>query len=1511
MLHALSDRLPLGGRLLRAGSFLLAALAALMVITAPMEPDQQAILTILGIVAFLVINRSQSRRASLILVVLSVLVTARYLFWRATDTLQFDSFFQGFLSTGLIAAEGYAGVLLLLAYLQTSFPLERKPVPLPPDPERWPTVDVYVPSYNETLDLVRPTVLAALNLDWPRDKLNVWILDDGRRDDFRAFAEEAGCGYIIRPDNKGAKAGNINHALEHTDGEFIAIFDCDHAPTRAFLQLTVGWLVRDARIGLVQTPHHFYSADPFERNLAHKAHVPNEGLLFYGVIQQGNDLWNSAFFCGSCAVIRRTALEQIGGVPHVTVTEDCHCSFRMQKLGWHTAYLRLPLAAGLATERLGLHIGQRLRWGRGMLQIMRLENTLFARGLKPLQRLCYFASSFSFLFSIPRLVFLTAPLAFLFFGQNIIAASPLAIIAYAGSHMFHTFATTARLNGSNRHSFWSEIYEATMAIPLLPVTLLTLWDPSKGKFNVTDKGGTLEQGYLDLRVVAPNLILLALLVVGFCVGIWGVVTTQGLQFQAYLLNTIWCGMCLIPVSAAVAVGREREQSRLRARVEADVPADLVLPGGVSVAARSSDVSLSGARMITDQPLPLMDGQTLTATFRVCEEQVEIPATLINQHDGHVFLRFKSDSLAEQSAITRVFFGRPDAWLHWDKWPRDRPLHSLGEVVLSTIDAVFRKYRFVLTRVSAPAAAAPSAKSRMPRTSNVIAPRREPRLPPAVKRSGVGALAALLLATASPAQAAQADPNHPPPTRFSFNPPAPAPVPSDPPPAAPTLPPASAPPATLAEGVREVTLTLHTLGLQGPMQMRGVSDLQGVLFGMRANEVVTAAKLTVFGGASPSLIPSLSQIAITLNDQAIGAVPLDPAQQTFGPLEFPLDPLFFTEVNRLNFRFSGRYAVECNDPLSGLLWATISDLSTVTLTIAKIPQQRSLAHLPEPFFDRRVMRTPLTLPFVVPETMGPAGLRAATVAASWFAVLADYRGAAFPVSRTVPQQGNAVLVVADGEAPPDVVLPHIDGPSLAVVANPYDPFGNLLVIAGRTEAEAATASLALARGVGGLSSDFAPVQAMQPPPSRPYEAPHWLSPDHPVRFGTLVDRGDLQASGYAPGPIRIPIRTAPDIYTWRNGGVPVDFGFRAPPGPVLDVATSRLDVSLSGTYLRSIPLGQAHWWPVEWALHQIGVQSATQSGSATLPPYLLLGRDELQLNFDMRPMSHGECSGVPGDIKATIDPDSTIDISRVSRYARMPNLGFFASAGFPFTRQADLSGTAAVLPDHPTTVEAGAFLTLVGHLAAITGLPATGLEIVSSAALQTVAGRDLLVVGALGRVPAFQTLLRDSALQVTGNRLLLTLPDRLQDVRAVLFDAPTGAERTRASLALGDAGEGMGVLLGLESPLTAGRSVVAVTGMTPAAVSESVAALRDHDGSAAIQGDVALVQGTQVSAFRTTPGYDLGSLPPWLWVQRWLGDHPFRVAVLLVAAACLAGMPLFWLLRRRAALRLRARTPKTL
>ena len=263
-------------------------------------------------------KRLPERFANLCLMALTMLLLARYVFWRFTSSLDLETGTEIFLGYTLVAAEAYTWIILIFGFIQTAWPLKRKPMPLELNLNDWPTVDVFIPSYNEPLSVVRPTVYAAKGLDWPLEKITVYILDDGHRPAFEEFAKQAGVEYISRPDNSHAKAGNINYALKHTHGQYIAIFDCDHIPTRSFLQTSMGWFSRDPKCVLVQTPHHFFSADPFERNFNSFRQMPNEGSLFYGLIQDGNDYWNASFFCGSCAVIERKALLEVSPSKKIT-----------------------------------------------------------------------------------------------------------------------------------------------------------------------------------------------------------------------------------------------------------------------------------------------------------------------------------------------------------------------------------------------------------------------------------------------------------------------------------------------------------------------------------------------------------------------------------------------------------------------------------------------------------------------------------------------------------------------------------------------------------------------------------------------------------------------------------------------------------------------------------------------------------------------------------------------------------------------------------------------------------------------------------------------------------------------------------------------------------------------------------------------------------------------------------------------------------------------------------------
>ena len=208
------------------------------------------------------------------------------------------------------------------------------------------------------------------------------MLDDGRRPEFRDFAEEAGCGYIIRANNHTRRPATSTTRLQITNGELIAIFDCDHVPTRAFLQLTIGWFLKRPQARAC-CRRRIISIRPIRSSgiSARTAACPNEGQLFYGLIQAGNDFWNATFFCGSCAVLRRAALEEIGGIATETVTEDAHT-----RCGCTVAAGTRPTCAGRwppvwRPRRLSIHIGQRMRWARGMTQIFRIDNPLLGRGL--------------------------------------------------------------------------------------------------------------------------------------------------------------------------------------------------------------------------------------------------------------------------------------------------------------------------------------------------------------------------------------------------------------------------------------------------------------------------------------------------------------------------------------------------------------------------------------------------------------------------------------------------------------------------------------------------------------------------------------------------------------------------------------------------------------------------------------------------------------------------------------------------------------------------------------------------------------------------------------------------------------------------------------------------------------------------------------------------------------------------------------------------------------------------
>jgi cellulose synthase (UDP-forming) len=661
------------------------ALAALyFVFTVPLAPGKQLLFASCCFACALLVRRTDGRYATLVMIMLSVITSGRYMYWRLTETTVWDRPLDAVWGLLLVAAEVYSTLVLLLGYFQTAWPLERKPMPMPASRETWPSVDVFIPTYNEPLSVVKPTIYAALALDYPREKLSIHVLDDGRRPEFKAFCQEVGVHWTIRSHNRHAKAGNINEALKITNGEYLAIFDCDHIPTRSFLQIGLGWFLRDRKLAMLQTPHHFFSADPFERNLGTFRKVPNEGELFYGLVQDGNDLWNATFFCGSCAILRRTMVVEIGGIAVETVTEDAHTALKLHRLGYTTAYLAIPQAAGLATESLSGHIGQRIRWARGMTQIFRIDNPLTGKGLKISQRLCYLNAMMHFFYGIPRLVFLTAPLSFLFFGAHVIQAAASTIAIYALPHMMHASVTNSRMQRAFRHSFWAEVYESVLASYITAPTLLALINPKLGKFNVTAKGGMIADDYFDWSISRPYLFLLLLNVLGFVagivhIGLWWHVRSE---VNTTLLNLAWTSYNMLILGACVAAASERRQVRAVHRVAMKMPVMLKFSTGRTLACETIDYSEGGVGVTLPAGIDVPLHERITVSLFRGNDEFTFPATVSFSGAGRVGLNFSSLTQEQEFDFVKTTFSRANAWTGWAEGRRpDTPRRGLQHVLL--------------------------------------------------------------------------------------------------------------------------------------------------------------------------------------------------------------------------------------------------------------------------------------------------------------------------------------------------------------------------------------------------------------------------------------------------------------------------------------------------------------------------------------------------------------------------------------------------------------------------------------------------------------------------------------------------------------------------------------------------------------------------------------------------------------------------------------------------------------
>lgn len=647
-------------------------------IEAPMSMAQFLLApAIISFLSLIIITRisPQPRTWSRILVI-SILfaLTVRYLLWRSLSTLNLSSALNGTFSISLFVFElliVFSASLQLFLMLkvknreQKANELEAQII----DGTFNPTVDILIPTYDEPAFILKRTVIGCQAIDY--EKKTVYLLDDTRREEIKQLAAELGCEYRTRPDNKHAKAGNLNYTIPHTNGEIIVVFDADFVPTRNFLQRTLGFF-QDESVALVQTPQSFYNIDPIARNLGLEDVLTPEEEVFYRQLQPIKDGAGSVVCSGTSFLVRRKALEEIGGFVTDSLSEDYFTGIRLSAKGYRLVYLNEKLSAGLAAENIAAHATQRLRWARGTLQAFFINaNPLTIRGLTPLQRLAHLEGLLHWFTSIATVFFLLMPLAYAYLNIVPIQANTDEFFYFFLPYYIAQLTVFSWLNYRSRSAILSGVYGLVLAFPLALTVIQVMLNPFAKGFRVTPKGTQSDRFTFNWGLGLPLLILFIFNAISLWVNlcICAIASMHESLISGLNLGWIWSIYNLITIGAALLILLDVPKPNLHEWFNLRRTVKIVLKTQAEktffgVTLRLSEVGADVSLTQTGIPR-LSKGETIPIEFCILEENITLPGKIVNTGTCEDFfiihLAFDRLNLPQQRDLLTLLYCRPGQW----------------------------------------------------------------------------------------------------------------------------------------------------------------------------------------------------------------------------------------------------------------------------------------------------------------------------------------------------------------------------------------------------------------------------------------------------------------------------------------------------------------------------------------------------------------------------------------------------------------------------------------------------------------------------------------------------------------------------------------------------------------------------------------------------------------------------------------------------------------------------------
>ncbi|MEH2624112.1 cellulose synthase (UDP-forming) [Bradyrhizobium sp. AZCC 1719] len=411
----------------------------------------------------------------------------------------------------------------------------------------YPAVDIFICTYDEPLEILERSILSALALDYPN--ATVWVLDDTRRDWLREYCEKVGARHVTRPDNNGAKAGNLNNGLmataRETNAPVILVLDADFAPRRDFLKRTVGLLLSDPEVAIVQTPQFYHNADPIQHNLLAGKSWVDDQRFFFDVFQPAKDAWDCAFCVGTSFVVRRDRLDEIGGFPQQAISEDINLTYTMLAHGYRTWWLNEPLSFGLSAEGIPEYITQRARWCLGTIQVALLRNgPLFGRGFSFTQRWHYFHGVLNWLSKPFMVLLLIAPTIYWFGGLPAFEADYHTFLRYGVPALLGQIIYMGWISRGRTLPLFMEATHAVTCFAVTATLLSAIVKPFGRPFKITDKGGDRSTPRVHWRLAAIFGLIAASSAASI---IWAFISPYAASEISSLdfFNLLWAGIAML------------------------------------------------------------------------------------------------------------------------------------------------------------------------------------------------------------------------------------------------------------------------------------------------------------------------------------------------------------------------------------------------------------------------------------------------------------------------------------------------------------------------------------------------------------------------------------------------------------------------------------------------------------------------------------------------------------------------------------------------------------------------------------------------------------------------------------------------------------------------------------------------------------------------------------------------------------------------------------------------------